>query len=207
MGKETEDLTGQRFGKLVVLSKAPSKNGYTAYLVRCDCGREKVVLAHNLKRGMTKSCGYCYKLAPDFHADKRKNLIGQRFGRLVVVEDLGHKKVRCHCDCGNDHITSKSSLTKGATISCGCAMKEAARNAAKMFLHEGTNIARIKSDKPTQRSKSGVRGVCWNERRQKWRANIGFKGQKYDLGSFDSFEEAVAARKAAEEKYFKPIIT
>lgn len=85
-------------------------------------------------------------------------------------------------------------------------MKEAARNAAQMFLHDGTNVARIKSDKPTSRNKSGIRGVCWHKHKCKWRASIGFKGKSIELGYFDNIEDAAAARKQAEEKYFKPVI-
>ena len=35
------DLTGQRFGKLTVLKKAPSRNGKVYWLCQCDCGNIK----------------------------------------------------------------------------------------------------------------------------------------------------------------------
>lgn len=55
---------------------------------------------------------------------------GQRFGRLVVVEQAGRtasKKVlwKCICDCGNETKTDSGSLVTGNTTSCGCALKEA----------------------------------------------------------------------------------
>ena len=37
------DLTGQRFGKLVALSKAPSRSGKTYWLCQCDCGNQKEI--------------------------------------------------------------------------------------------------------------------------------------------------------------------
>lgn len=55
-----KDLTGQRFGKLVVLERAPSTSyGDTRWWVRCDdpCGRETIVFSAALTRGQTKSCG------------------------------------------------------------------------------------------------------------------------------------------------------
>lgn len=52
-----EDLTGQRFGRLVVVSRADSISGATIWNCKCDCGKEKKVYATNLKRGVTKSCG------------------------------------------------------------------------------------------------------------------------------------------------------
>ena len=57
-----EDLTGQRFGRLVVLGRASNKirkNGRakTMWRCKCDCGNEKVINAESLKSGATKSCG------------------------------------------------------------------------------------------------------------------------------------------------------
>lgn len=44
-------------------------------------------------------------------------------------------------------------------------------------------------------------GVCWHKQRTKWLAQIMVRGKQKSLGRFTSYEEAVAARKAAEEKY------
>lgn len=57
------------------------------------------------------------------------NLVGRRFGRLVVIEDSGTKRSkgghtyrmwRCKCDCGNYKELSTGNLTSGNTKSCGC---------------------------------------------------------------------------------------
>ena len=56
------DLTGQRFERLLVLSKTKIeyKNRLrTGYKCICDCGNEVTVDMNSLKRGATKSCG-CY---------------------------------------------------------------------------------------------------------------------------------------------------
>lgn len=64
---------------------------------------------------------------------KLKDLTGQRFGRLVVMERAesyiqpsGQKKTqwRCKCDCGNEIITVGYNLTRGLTTSCGCVRTE-----------------------------------------------------------------------------------
>lgn len=56
------------------------------------------------------------------------DLVGQRFGRLLVVEYFGSKNNqrlwRCVCDCGNEKIVQTSYLTSGDTRSCGCLHKE-----------------------------------------------------------------------------------
>lgn len=57
---KAEDLTGQRFGKVTVLSRAANnKHGRAVWLCKCDCGNEKEIAAANLKSGRTTSCG-CY---------------------------------------------------------------------------------------------------------------------------------------------------
>lgn len=54
-------------------------------------------------------------------------------------------------------------------------------------------------------SLSGVPGVCWNARSSRWYATIYLSGKAIFLGSFKSFEEAVAARNAGKAKYHLPV--
>lgn len=56
------DATGQKFGRLYVISKAESRvsasgNRRTMWLCRCDCGRSCEVTISKLKSGWTRSCG------------------------------------------------------------------------------------------------------------------------------------------------------
>ena len=64
---------------------------------------------------------------------KEVNLIGKRFGRLLVTEYLGLKKRKdgrnnkhwkCVCDCGAIVERSSAALSSGHTISCGCYRKD-----------------------------------------------------------------------------------
>lgn len=57
------------------------------------------------------------------------------------------------------------------------------------------NMARSK------RNRSGVTGVSWIRTRGKWLARITYDGRIIDVGRFEVFEEAVAARKEAEKRY------
>lgn len=50
-GPVAEDLTGQRFGKLVAVRRIRSQNGRTRWECRCDCGNIHIVTAHALKAG------------------------------------------------------------------------------------------------------------------------------------------------------------
>ena len=51
------DLTGQKFGRLTVLAPAENIKDRTAWLCRCDCGREAVVKTYRLRNGRAVSCG------------------------------------------------------------------------------------------------------------------------------------------------------
>lgn len=64
-----------------------------------------------------------------------KELLGQKFGRLTVVEitetptpsgrtSLG---LKCLCECGKNTTPDLSTLTNGSTVSCGCFRKERMR--------------------------------------------------------------------------------
>jgi len=53
------------------------------------------------------------------------SLIGERFGKLTVVEQLpstvrGQRRWRCKCDCGGEHISTTGNLRSGRTTNCGC---------------------------------------------------------------------------------------
>lgn len=57
------------------------------------------------------------------------DLLGQRFGRLVVEVDAGRTENRkrrwiCRCDCGGTTATTTGDLRAGTTASCGCLQRE-----------------------------------------------------------------------------------
>lgn len=67
---------------------------------------------------------------------KPKNLIGEKFGKLTVVERRKNSKSGkamwlCECECGNKVIIPTYRLTMGETRSCGCLKKE-----SKNFTHK-----------------------------------------------------------------------
>ncbi len=72
------------------------------------------------------------------------NLINKKFGRLTVISRVANKSIgnsqfsqwKCICDCGKEHITMGTSLSKGETKSCGCYKIDKAR---KKQGHAGLN--------------------------------------------------------------------
>lgn len=72
----------------------------------------------------------------------------------------------------------------------------------KEYLRNADNTTNHRNHEIYSNNTSGVTGVTWDEESGKWRARLWMRGKMYHLGRFDNFEDAVAARKSAEEKYF-----
>lgn len=118
------DLTGKRFGKLSVLYQdGLTKSKKALWKCKCDCGNTVSVVSASLRNGLTKSCG-CYKNEVSKKDRKRRNLIGKRFGRLLVTQKADYDKYICICNCGNSTTVFAQNLLKGITKSCGCINKE-----------------------------------------------------------------------------------
>lgn len=133
------DLTGQRFGRLTVIEYDHAEHDGAHWLCKCDCGNEKVVAGYLLRNGGAKSCG-CLKSDASreklekaravLKARPKKDLTGQRFGRLVVLglADVPDRKGfifwRVKCDCGTEKILMQNNFIYGQTKSCGCLSRE-----------------------------------------------------------------------------------
>lgn len=133
MGK-MKDLTGQRFGKLLVLECAGKPDGRRyCWKCQCDCGNTKIIAGASLTSGNTKSCGCLIKETGLNkwnleQSEKAKILLGTKFGKLTVIEDLGFKEqvpghkrrwYKCQCDCGNICEVMGNKLKQKQVISCG----------------------------------------------------------------------------------------
>jgi hypothetical protein len=56
-----KDLTGQRFGRLLVLSYEGRGPGQSLWHAQCDCGRDTICGGANLRAGTTRSCGCIHR--------------------------------------------------------------------------------------------------------------------------------------------------
>lgn len=206
-----KDLTGQKINMLTLLKRKREDNR-TFYYCKCDCGNEKWMRADRIKSGRSKSCG-CYndkKLK-----DRFIDLSGQKFNNLTVLSVCSkypEAKFLCKCDCGNETIVRASKLKSGEIKSCGClkstisssTMKKNWKNdkLSKSYL-EGTKIELLNRNILNKNNTSGVTGVCYDNKRNKWLAQIAFKKKTYNLGLYEYKKDAINARKEAEEKFHK----
>ena len=133
------------------------------------------------------------------HSRKKLNLTGQRFGKLTVVrpaENIGERTARlCRCDCGGEVVAKTYHLRSGRCTSCGC--KNPGFTALTYV--DGTCVEMLRAKTVRKNNTSGVPGVYWEISKGTWRAAICFKGKRYSLGRYGRFEDAVKARKLAEE--------
>lgn len=204
------DLTGQRFGRLVAIKEAgKDKWGGCLWDCLCDCGDKTIVGVSILKAGQTKSCGCLRKERLTTHnlsrtpthrtwgslvnrCNNSNNAAYNRYGgRGIKVCDEWLKFENFYEDMGNrpdglsiDRINNNKGYYKE---NCRWATPtEQARN------------QRISNNNTT-----GIKGVHWNKRAQKYQAQIRVDYKRIHLGYFNNLEDAKQVRINAEHKYWK----
>lgn len=149
------------------------------------------------------------------HSRKKLDLTGQRYGKLAVLgpaENVGDRTAwRCRCACGRELTVTTRQLRAGHWTSCGCdkphfGQPPAVIGRASLTFVEGTCLEMIRANTVRCNNTSGVPGVDWVPSKGRWRAAICFKGKRRYLGSYLRREDAVTARKRAEEELFQPFL-
>ena len=79
-------MKGQVFGSLTVLKYEDTGSNGARWECLCECGKHKVVDGYLLRRGTIKTCGCRINI--------NKNLVGKRFGKLLVIKEAGRHKDR-----------------------------------------------------------------------------------------------------------------
>lgn len=192
-------LLGQTFGDLTVIGQAPHTSGQNLrWRCRCTCGNECVVSGTRLTSGKKTHCG-C-KTRKD---STKKDISGQTFRMLTALYETDRRDYRgsvvwhCRCQCGRELDVSYNALAHGMIVSCGCRKEQANHQLGDYLTHVAdTSIEMLRSKKMRRDNTTGVTGVyrvqgCY-------RAEIGFQGRHYLLGTYHELETAAAVRKEAE---------
>lgn len=114
------ELTGNRYGKLVVIGLAEPQITTVGgmrkqWKCQCDCGNTTIVAQDNLLCGHTRSCG-CMK---------SRGMKKQVFGMLTPVSrNTGTRDWICQCVCGNRITVNQDDLFWGSVTDCGCQKKK-----------------------------------------------------------------------------------
>lgn len=89
------DITGQKFGKLLVLEKVGSDyNNNATWLCQCDCGGTKIVASNCLRNGLIQSCG-CIKSKNEEKIGQLLREHGIPFVKEKIINDpITHEQYR-----------------------------------------------------------------------------------------------------------------
>lgn len=227
------DLIGQRFGRLVVLfrdANKASKNGRQIVMWQCicDCGNEISVSGDSLRNGNTQSCGCLqtetrsangqknhktnvYDLSGDFGIGWTSNT-NQEF--YFDLEDYDKIKDYCwiervkndtyHYITAKDHTTNKHIKMHQALGLHGYDhVDRNPMNNRRNNLRKATLAENARNCSKSKNNSSGIIGVCWINREQKWHSYITVDNQRKSLGYFINKTDAIITRLNAEQKYFK----
>lgn len=88
---------------------------------------------------------------------------------------------------------------------CAVAYAAASARAGAGYV-EGTQLSKLRTDDKPVDSVTGVRGVSYDAKKQLYYARITFQGKKHYLGGYTNLEDAVKARRRAEEDYFSEFL-
>lgn len=201
-----KDLTGQRFGRLVVLEEGErTKSGQVIWYCMCDCGNERRIPVSSLTSGRTKSCGCRRKDV------KAQEVTTHGFSKgNPTYRSWAHMLARCH------NPNNKYYHNYGGR---GIKVCDRWRYSFENFLADmgerpnGKTIDRKDNDggyEPgncrwadwqSQMSNRRGRGYFWRENEQKWTTKITVNYKQIHLGYFDTPEEARQAYIEAKWKY------
>jgi hypothetical protein len=132
------DITGLRFGRLVVKCIDHKKSGNIFWECVCDCGNTKITSYSSLNSGHTNSCGCIRKETAKnqgkcnlgLRRSKLGSLVGKIYNNWTVLElvdsvnDDPYKSLwLCRCTCGNERTVKAHNLIFNRVKSCGCLKK------------------------------------------------------------------------------------
>ena len=220
-----EDLTNQRFGRLLVLKRANnyvSKNNVTSaqWLCQCNCGKQIIVRTSYLKSKHTTSCG-CFAREQTIARNRKTNkyeqksnyILGYTFnGATFVFDNEDYDKVKEHCwyKLNNGYIITRID-NKTVTLhrfilnfpdSIIDHINRDKSDNRKSNLRLVTKRQNNCNRGVSKNNKCGCLGVFFDKGQNKWTAALNYKGKKY-FKRFTTFDEAKIYRKELEEKYFK----
>ena len=140
---------------------------------------------------------------------RSQDITGNRYGSLVVLYPITEQREdgsavvwRCRCDCGKETNVVQSSLVAGIKKSCGCLKEKTRQNLSEQFeMVDGTCVEWLKDRKRRADNKTGCKGV-FRKKNGKYAASIGFKKKVFYIGTYETLNQAVEARKEAEDKIF-----
>lgn len=195
-----KDITNQQFGRLTVLGDVGkrTKNGKVLWHCLCECGNITYVRTDHLRNGSVGSCG-C--LNEEKKHERFKDLTNTETDNFKVIDRAYSKNQRVYWNCICKHCGNPIELQNNQIerySSCGCKQHNCS---TKERMAEISDPESLKTNKPTAKSSTGVRGVYYNKRKKRYVAYINVDKKSKYLGSSVYLEEAAKIRREAEIEF------
>lgn len=200
------------------------------WICKCSCGSDITLLVttHDLKSGHTKSCGCLrsekaayrgYQMWKQYNTYDLSNNYGIGYalnGEQFYFDIEDYDKIKDYCW----HITQdgyvaaycveQDKIVKLHRLIMGFPndvdidhINHKLNDNRKQNLRACEHMKNMINQSKRSDNTSGVPGVNYNKSTNQWMARIGVNGDRVLLGLFENFDDAVKARKQAEEKYYQ----
>ena len=204
------DLTGRRFGRLLVISFHSSQNYISKWLCRCDCGTEKVINGGNLTTGKVVSCG-CYRI--EKHTKHNMSYSPEYLAWAGIKSRCYNPKAPRYPNYGERGITVcnrwlesfenfYADIGDRPSKDYSIERLDVNGNYEPFNCKWATRFEQQRNIRVQRNNSTGVTGVRWVERLHKYVARIKVNNQEMHLGCYEFLDEATNARKEAEKLYW-----
>ena len=224
-----ENLEGQKFNHLTVKYRGENTRfGQARWWCKCDCGNPELILvpSGSLKNGHTKSCGCLHNKILYNRKLRKKNLYVDKgdyyqvfledSDKFFLIDKEDYEKVSDYYWSENNdgyiisHFEGKILRLHRIIMNIFDEKikvdhihgKETRNDNRKSNLRLCNTQQNAMNHSLSINNTSGVSGVIFDKQTDKWMASIWFNNKNIKLGRYVNFEDAVKARKEAEEKYF-----
>jgi hypothetical protein len=191
----------------------------------CECDASKIITidGNSLRRGLTKSCG-CLKIERTIETNKKYNRydVSGEFGigwttntnREFYFDLEDYDKIKDYCWCETTSNTGLQRISarvnnKNTYMHVLLGFKNYDHidrnefNNRKSNLRKCTREENARNAKLRKNNSSGVTGVYWSKKENKWIARIVISKKFKRVGCFTNKDDAIIARLQAESKYYK----
>lgn len=210
---------GNKYGKLTIIEigDLTPDGKHREMICQCDCGAIKEVRIDMLKSGNIKSCGCNAHPKKTSHHDLYKDVYPRLFKIYSGMVRRCYNKKASHYeyyggrgisifedwlgDNGLDNFMEWS-LNNGYLNTLSIDRIDVNGNYTPFNCRWATIEEQSHNKRTRKGNTTGVSGVIYDNKRNKYRASISCKSKRIYLGAFDTLKEAIQIRKEAEQKYW-----